>query len=554
VGRPSRDVRIEYTVIGTGETGSITRSSVQKSWELVKGSEDVSLQKLSNPRAGKSKFAGRVFVSKLRGNVFKILGVTVYDDESGNPRRVLSAIYSDSYSKDISDHVFGFKVHHLNESSARGANEFGTAGADESLDNRKFQETTFIDAHFYKKVVSSAEERNIPMELSIEGINRKMHYYVMKDGFLMCQHCGMELSRKVKSNIGQHNVMSIDRIFSKPSQNSDFGYTFTNIQPLCAMCNRMKGDSLDSEVLEHHKKVALFLERQGEQMRKIKITEAFYSVQGEGRRVGVPSVFVRVFGCNLNCPGFGQPRGNMIPIEEMPHNTFDVSQVESIEDLPVFNFGCDSSAAWSKRYRHLSEDFTVDELNNRIQSYFTDADMWNTPDLVITGGEPLLKKYQKFWVEFFAGTNFQMDLTFETNGTQTLLPEFVQALRDYTTNGRGKVTFSVSPKLSISGEPFQKAIVAEAVDQYVVELYDWSPEDFDVYLKFVIRDEQDIEEVEKVEATYTNFIGDIYLMPEGATIEGLKLTERGVAELAMRHGYFFSPRLHCHLFGNSWST
>ena len=44
-------------------------------------------------------------------------------------------------------------------------------------------------------------------------------------------------------------------------------------------------------------------------MSKIKIAELFYSIQGEGRYMGVPSVFLRTFGCNFKCAGFGMPKG-----------------------------------------------------------------------------------------------------------------------------------------------------------------------------------------------------------------------------------------------------
>ena len=41
---------------------------------------------------------------------------------------------------------------------------------------------------------------------------------------------------------------------------------------------------------------------------RLRYSEAFYSVQGEGRFVGVPSVFLRTFGCNFRCMNFGIDR------------------------------------------------------------------------------------------------------------------------------------------------------------------------------------------------------------------------------------------------------
>ena len=90
-------------------------------------------------------------------------------------------------------------------------------------------------------------------------------------------------------------------------------------------------------------------------MERIRYSEIFYSVQGEGRFVGVPSVFFRTFGCNFHCHGCGQgrDRSKWLKPEDMPYNTQDITDLKHISDLPVVNIGCDASASWSQRYKHL---------------------------------------------------------------------------------------------------------------------------------------------------------------------------------------------------------
>ena len=77
-----------------------------------------------------------------------------------------------------------------------------------------------------------------------------------------------------------------------------------------------------------------------------------------------------------------------------------------------------------------------------------------------------------------------------------------------------------------------------------------------LYFKFVVMDEQDLEEVEMARKAYNEYgvNGDIYLMPVGATVEGQAKTGRQVAEICLQYGYKFSPRLHVDLFGNKWGT
>ena len=77
-----------------------------------------------------------------------------------------------------------------------------------------------------------------------------------------------------------------------------------------------------------------------------------------------------------------------------------------------------------------------------------------------------------------------------------------------------------------------------------------------LYFKFVVQDEQDLEEVELARNEYkkAGVESDIYLMGVGATQEGQAKTARQVADIALQNGYKYSPRLHVDLFGNKWGT
>jgi organic radical activating enzyme len=280
---------------------------------------------------------------------------------------------------------------------------------------------------------------------------------------------------------------------------------------------------------------------------KIRYSEIFHSIQGEGKWVGTPSVFLRTFGCNLTCAGFGQPRDNRIPEEEMPHMIMDISNIKSVEELPVVDIGCDSSASWSAKYKHLSPFATTNELAFKISEY---APWSQYNHLVITGGEPLLG-WQKAYIELLEHSemNELTHLTFETNGSKVVIDSFSDFLNDI--KPELDVTWMCSPKLSLTAE--DQSITIDPDSLLSMNKVDNS----NINLKFVIRDEEDISEVRNALAKYADAgvnIEDVYLMPEGATLEGQELTERNVADLCMKFGYKFSPRLHISLYGNSWGT
>ena len=293
-------------------------------------------------------------------------------------------------------------------------------------------------------------------------------------------------------------------------------------------------------------------------MAKLRYSEAFYSVQGEGRFVGVPSVFLRVFGCNFECRGFGQERGNLIPVEEMPYMLDERAEkthelaYKSIEELPVTPIGCDSSASWAMKYKHLQLTKTTDEVFEHIVSLLPNGKFNEKEDihLVITGGEPLLG-WQRVWPELLEMCKEigLKNVTYETNGTQNLQQQFIDYL-----NGDGKdihVTWSTSPKLSISGEDQFDALIPEALlDMNMVS-------NSHLYNKFVVRDIEDFAEVDEFVEAYKEAgvkLDAVYCMPEGATLEQQTLTAKGVAEACMQTGYKYSPRLHIDLFGNAWGT
>ena len=111
-----------------------------------------------------------------------------------------------------------------------------------------------------------------------------------------------------------------------------------------------------------------------------------------------------------------------------------------------------------------------------------------------------------------------------------------------------EVTFSVSAKLSCSGEPRNKAINPEIVVSYKHIGF--------TYLKFVIATEDDATEALEVTELYRKegFTGPVYLMPVGGVNEIYNLNNKRVAELALANGLRYSDRLHLPLFGNSWGT
>lgn len=295
--------------------------------------------------------------------------------------------------------------------------------------------------------------------------------------------------------------------------------------------------------------------------RKYYYSEIFYSIQGEGHYTGVPTAWIRFFLCNLQCNGFGQIDPTNPDTYDLPFLDYDVSKIKRVEDLPVWEKGCDSSYTWAKKYKHLMGQETPQVLANKIVDVLKNED---NPEgkflhpvskqhqhLCITGGEPLMPTGQEATIgiyrELQKQDNLPSSMTFETNGTQMLRPNFIDWVKEIDT----EIFFSCSPKLfTVSGEESKKAIKPEVVAEY-------RKLSSKGQLKFVVGDkDREWNEMEEALEKFRSAGVDwpVWIMPVGAREEEQSATAGEVAQKAFRRGYNVAARVHVYLFGNAIGT
>ena len=219
----------------------------------------------------------------------------------------------------------------------------------------------------------------------------------------------------------------------------------------------------------------------------MKIAELFYSLQGEGALVGVPSVFIRTSGCNLRC---------------------------SWCDTPY--------TSWQPEGTELTLEQILDEVGAHPARH-----------VVVTGGEPMIAPDILPLTEQLRDAG--LHITVETAGTV-----FKPVACDL---------MSISPKLSNSTPqgPFraqheririQPDVLADLIARY------------DYQLKFVIEKPADLDEVRDVVASLNADPERVILMPEGTGADVLRERALWLAEICKEEGYRFSPRLHVDLWGS----
>ena len=297
-------------------------------------------------------------------------------------------------------------------------------------------------------------------------------------------------------------------------------------------------------------------------MEKITYTEIFYSLQGEGKWAGVPSIFFRTYGCNFRCRKFGRPRDEVIEGHN-PEVTEIIRMVEQdpdryreFKDLPLVTTGCDTYASIYPEFKRFNKQADIDTIAEEIHALLPqgtwDQDFSDQIHFIITGGEPFLG-YQQLYPDLLDLLRQRglRDVTIETNGSQELYPEVRQYFfEEFTRHGRDydRLTFSVSPKLPCSGESWENAINPKVVKSYEMVGY--------TYLKFVVSTRQDVEDAERAVAEYreAGFGGPVYLMPAGGVPQVYNLNTQEVARLAMERGWRYSPRLQVDIWRNEWGT
>ena len=279
------------------------------------------------------------------------------------------------------------------------------------------------------------------------------------------------------------------------------------------------------------------------------------TVQGEGEYTGVTSLWLRLHGCNLECNGFGQLDPTDPSSYHLPCQNIDVSKYNSMEELPVFSKGCDSSYSWSKKFMHLAHQETAKEIVNNLRqrlykNKFT-HEVTNQPcHMVFTGGEPILNQNAlvDIFKEFVTQGEVPEYVTIETNGTIQLRDEFIDIVTEIRKYQPFELFWSVSPKIyATSGERPEKAIKPDVVGRYNALSNRGQ-------LKFVCNGSK--RSWDEIESAITQFraagvVFPVWIMPVGATIEGQELVAADIADQAIYRGYNVSVRAHVYLYGNA---
>lgn len=284
--------------------------------------------------------------------------------------------------------------------------------------------------------------------------------------------------------------------------------------------------------------------------KKYRYSEIFgQTFQGEGTYTGRPTAWLRVWGCNFECAGFGQEQPDKPETYDLDYLKIDPSEYKSMEALPVFHRGCDSSYSWAKKFSHLAHQSTASEICDKIEATLPGGKFLHPKSgqwhhMAFTGGEPMMSQTAivDIMERFAERDNTPKFVTIETNGTQKPRPAFENTFMNHD----GELFWSVSPKLYLSGEMWANAIKPEVVAAYKA-LSDHGQ------LKYVCNGtDRNWDEVARATDAYreAGIDWDVWIMPVGADREMQESHQAKIAEQAVERGYSVSARVHTWVFGN----
>jgi organic radical activating enzyme len=244
----------------------------------------------------------------------------------------------------------------------------------------------------------------------------------------------------------------------------------------------------------------------------LEVCEIFYSVQGEGLNAGRPSLFLRLGGCNLSCPGFG------------------VELVKNGQKL----IGCDSIHAVNKT--HFRSSWTHYKTPGTLIAAMEALVPNSRPfDIVLTGGEPTLYFHNPVLIETLEHfLSRGCEVTVETNATVEIDFDRFPVYKN--------CTFALAVKLANSGETAPRRINDKAIDAVAENARR-------AFFKFVLESGSLDESLREIEAIIRGRDIPVYCMPMGESNEMMAQNDKAVFEMCVQKGYCYSDRIHIRVWG-----
>lgn len=288
-------------------------------------------------------------------------------------------------------------------------------------------------------------------------------------------------------------------------------------------------------------------------------SEIFLSLEGEAAYTGWPTIYIRFARCNFTCKKFNNP--DNLDTTKIGVLGFDPKDYLDIKDLPLITTGCDSIYSWDKRFSHLWIKGDETALAIDVMKLLP-FNRWIHPKsnlpviLSATGGEPTLRQKTIPTLINHPLFNDMRYLLFETNCAVPLTMDFIVELDKWLkADKRRKIIWSNSPKLSVSGESWDKAIRPE-IAMMQRNLINGG---YEQYFKFVVdASNRDFEEVGKAMDAYhaAGIPKDarVYCMPVACTSFQQEENATRIANMCKVWGYIFCIRLQNILWGNGVGT